>query len=104
LWNLIPGDPSVNSSKSNQLPDLNRYLTRFSHTQQAALQVFLEAKQESRLLEDYLQLQLPPTDLIQLPEAEFRLRYEQLLAPLIQIATNTGFTPNWYHHADLPLS
>ena len=37
LWNLMPADSSINSSKSNKLPDLNLYLPKLAETHQAAL-------------------------------------------------------------------
>ena len=38
LWNLIPSDGSINSSKSNNLPDLNVYLPKFAELQHHSLQ------------------------------------------------------------------
>lgn len=42
LWNLMPSDPSINSSKSNKLPDLNLYLPKLAVAHQAALRINLE--------------------------------------------------------------
>ena len=42
LWNLMPADSSINSSKSNKLPDLNLYLPKLAETHQAALRINLE--------------------------------------------------------------
>lgn len=39
LWNLMPADPSINSSKSNRLPDLELYLPKLAVMHQAALQI-----------------------------------------------------------------
>ena len=39
LWNLMPADSSVNSSKSNKLPELNLYLPKLAEAHQAALRI-----------------------------------------------------------------
>jgi len=39
LWNLIPADSSVNSSKSNKLPPLERYFESFVTTQYEAINI-----------------------------------------------------------------
>ena len=41
LWNLMPTDSSINSSKSNKLPDLNLYLPKLAEAHQAALKINL---------------------------------------------------------------
>lgn len=52
LWNLMPADSSINSSKSNKLPDLNLYLPKLAETHQAALRINLEKGKQDKLLED----------------------------------------------------
>lgn len=94
-WNLIPGDSSVNSSKSNQLPDLDFYLPRLARQQQEALRFFLEKSPSSGLLEDYLQLAPELSELVTLSPEDFTQRYRATLGPMIQIATNMGFRAGW---------
>jgi len=40
LWNLIPSNGSINSSKSDKLPDLGFYLPKLAALQHHSLQVF----------------------------------------------------------------
>lgn len=94
LWNLIPGNPAVNSSKSNNLPDLDYYLPEFARTQQKALKVFFE-QGKSKLLEDYTELRLEPQELVKLSVEAFTERYRETMSPLVQIAANSGFPKNW---------
>jgi len=92
LWNLLPVDSSVNSRKSNHLPDLNRYLPPFAETQQRGLRIISELQPNNRLLEDYLQLGAGISDLIQMPSSNFLELYRKAMTPLYQIAENMGFT------------
>jgi hypothetical protein len=95
MWNLIPGDSSVNSSKSNHLPDLDFYLPDLASQQQDALRFFLEKSPNSGLLEDYLQLAPELAALADLSPDAFTQRYRETLGPMVQIATNMGFRAGW---------
>ena len=53
LWNLVPADSSINSSKSNKLPDLDLYLHQLADIHQAALKINLPNWENKKLLEDY---------------------------------------------------
>lgn len=66
LWNLMPADSSINSSKSNKLPDLNLYLPKLAETHQAALRINLEKGKQDKLLEDYLSLGFTPQEIVQM--------------------------------------
>ena len=51
LWNLMPADSSINSSKSNRLPDLDLYLPKMAEAHQAALRINLNVGKQPKLLE-----------------------------------------------------
>jgi hypothetical protein len=81
----------VNSSKSNKLPPLERYFDSFVHTQYEAIKIVFSKKPEIRLLEDYLILGSSIKDIIQKPYSDFKNKYYNILSPLVQIASNSGF-------------
>jgi len=91
LWNLLPADPSINSSKSNNLPSLDKYLAPFARTHQKAIQVIYAKKPNSKLLEDYLMLHDSLSDLVMFSENEFLNVFRRTFNPMVQIAENMGF-------------
>jgi hypothetical protein len=91
IWNLLPADPSVNSSKSNALPPLEKYLQEFSHHQQKALQTIYRMNPSNQLLEEYLMLYHSLPELIALPETDFEVVFRNTFSPMVQIAENMGF-------------
>ncbi len=94
LWNLIPADPSVNSSKSNNLPPLDVYLKPFADVHHDALKILYTKNPNNTLLEDYLMVYDSVLDLINLPDAEFYNVFRKTFSPMVQIAENMGFK-NW---------
>ena len=92
LWNLIPADPSVNSSKSDRLPDLDRYLMSFAVTQQKAVRIcIIEHYRGQEILEDYVTLGCTPQELIQMDKTTLRNCFARTFNPISQIAQNMGF-------------
>lgn len=91
LWNLIPADPSVNSSKSNKIPDLAAFLERFVQLQRNGISAVYNKKPEHKMLEDYLVLAGSIPDVLNLSHQDLQNRYYDLLSPLTQIAKNMGF-------------
>lgn len=92
LWNLIPADGSVNSSKSDRLPDLNRYLLKLASTQQKAVRICLsENYRGQEILEDYIPLGCTPQELIHMDNATLCNCFARTFNPLSQIALNMGF-------------
>jgi len=91
LWNLIPADSSVNSSKSNNLPSLEKYFDSFVKVQFEALKIAAHIKTDKKLLEDYLVLGSSINDIVQKPYPVFKEKYYKLISPLMQIAHNSGF-------------
>ena len=91
LWNLMPADSSINSSKSNKLPDLNLYLPKLAETHQAALRINLEKGKQDKLLEDYLSLGYTPQEIVQMNQERLLDCFSQTFTPMNQIALNMGF-------------
>lgn len=91
LWNLMPADSSVNSSKSNKLPELNLYLPKLAEAHQAALRINLEKGKQDKLLEDYLSLGHTPQDIAMMDREHLLDCFFQTFTPMNQIALNMGF-------------
>ena len=92
LWNLIPADGSVNSSKSDRLPDIDRYLLKLATSQQKAVRICLsENYRGQEILEDYISLGCTPQELIQMDSTTLRNCFARTFNPLSQIAQNMGF-------------
>ena len=91
LWNLMPADSSINSSKSNKLPDLNLYLPKLAEAHQAALRINLEKGKQVKLLEDYLSLGHTPQDIAMMDREHLVDCFYQTFTPMFQIAQNMGF-------------
>ena len=91
LWNLMPADSSINSSKSNKLPDLNMYLPKLAEAHQAALRINLEKGKQDKLLEDYLSLGHTPQDIALMDREHLLDCFFQTFTPMNQIALNMGF-------------
>ena len=94
LWNLIPADPSVNSSKSNNLPPLDVYLKPFADVHHDALKILYTKNPNNTLLEDYLMVYDSVPNLINLSDEEFYNVFKKTFSPMVQIAENMGFK-NW---------
>ena len=91
LWNLIPVDSSVNSSKGNKLPDLDHYLPKLAEMHQALLKINLQTGRASKLLEDYLSLRHTPQDIVAMDREHLLDCFFQTFTPMYQIALNMGF-------------
>ena len=96
LWNIIPTTKSINSSKSDNLPDLALYFTPFAKMQYDAIQT-IATSPKINLLEDYAVL-LKASSIIEIKNLSFGDFQNTLLAeiaPQVQIATNMGFASQW---------
>ena len=91
LWNLIPSDGSINSSKSNKLPNLKLYLPKLVALQHHSLQLVLNANKEPKVLEDFISLGYTARELAAMDEGHFRELHERTFNPISQIAQNMGF-------------
>ena len=93
LWNLLPSDSSINSSKSNCIPSLDRYLEPMTKMQHAALRVNFASNPSDQLFEDYLVFRCSIQELIDAPEDRFFDLFKKEFTPMAQTATNMGFAP-----------
>jgi len=91
LWNLIPANTSINSSKSDKLPILSNFFEQFAQLQHKAIKIVFEKQPNNKMLEDYLIFGGNISDIINLSENTFKSRYYNIISPLIQIAENMGF-------------
>lgn len=97
LWNLIPAPAAVNSAKSNHLPspDYFRDFVALQHRGLVVTSRIMAPGAFAKLAEDHLaDLHLPsPAALLDIEQLS--RAYEQNIGPLITLATNQGFTPDW---------
>ena len=100
LWNLLPIDPSINSSKSDNLPPLDIFIKPFAIHHQKALQILYPKNPNNKLFEDYLTLHNSIPDLISLLEEDFISTFKKTISPLAQIAENMGFN-TWNNYPRL---
>lgn len=91
LWNLIPADPSINSSKNNNLPILEVYLKPFANIHQNALKTLYKKNPSNLILEDYLMVHDSLSDLVNFSETDFYNVFKKTFSPMVQIAENMGF-------------
>lgn len=91
LWNLIPSDGSINSSKSNKLPDLDYYLPKLAELQHRSLQTIVQKNKKMDVLEDFISLGYTARELADMNDERFLELYERTFNPLSQIALNMGF-------------
>ncbi|WP_130854974.1 HNH endonuclease domain-containing protein [Olivibacter jilunii] len=85
IWNLIPCDNSFNISKSNKLPILDKHFEAFYALQELAINTYIQAKPNEKLLEDYFYI---GTDW---REGLSKEKFYDVINPLVTIAANNGF-------------
>lgn len=91
IWNLIPADGSINSSKNDKLPRLDLFLPKLALTHQRAIRIVLENGFHGNILEDYLSLGCTPQEIIEMDQEHLYKCFHQTYSPLQQIALNMGF-------------
>lgn len=94
LWNLIPTFKSINSSKSDNLPSLEKYFNKFLIIQYEALKTAIEYGIHDKILEDYLTVNSSisiRSKHQQLEKSTFLKNLKSTVEPLYQIAKNQGF-------------
>lgn len=97
LWNLVPTVADVNSSKSNRLPSPDYFedFVIFQHRGLVIAHKAISRKEFDKLTEDYLtDLHLPSSDAL-LDYQRHAEAYDRHLPPLIALAINQGFSPDW---------
>ena len=84
VWNLIPIDKSFNSSKSDRLPQFEKYFTSFKNLQKLAFDIHKEKDSNNKFLEEYLSI-FPSISSFD------EVLFENTIKPLLTIANNNGF-------------
>ena len=96
-WNLVPAFRDTNSSKGNQLPNIEQYLRPFCDQQFDALLALRESWGRHRtILESYATIDplIRQYEHTESAREQFRQSVSRVVLPLHQIATNQGF-PVW---------
>ncbi|MDR9895275.1 hypothetical protein G7B40_011960 [Aetokthonos hydrillicola Thurmond2011] len=100
LWNLIPIIPSVNSSKSNNIPSVDKYFHKFIELQHLGLTVSknkMTDQEWNKYIESYI-ADLKITDRNNLLDYKIlTIAYSNTVLPLVSLAINQGFSGNWYY-------
>lgn len=91
VWNLLPADSGINSSKSNKLPPLDKYLRQLAEAQQWAVNVALDGGFNGSVLDDYYSLGTTPQELADMSAENLYDCFGRTYAPMSQIAQNMGF-------------
>lgn len=98
LWNLIPTIPSVNSSKSNNIPSVDKYFMKFVGLQHVGLTIsyeHLSERQWNKYIESYL-TDLKISDQNNLLDLDIlNSAYRNTVLPLLSLATTQGFMADW---------
>jgi hypothetical protein len=85
IWNLIPANKSFNSTKSDKIPSFNKYFDSFFNTQNTAYQIIRDKFPENKFLEDYWVI------FHQSNMSLDKIKFQEIVQPLLTIATNNGF-------------
>lgn len=94
LWNLVPVPQHINSSKGDRLPS-QRYIEKLGEIHFDAFHIVRKTLNEKNL-EDYTTLfKESISDITRIDKPKFIRTISENIRPLIQIATNMGFIPNW---------
>ncbi len=97
LWNLIPTDKRINSSKSNNLPDWDTYFSRLAHAEYDAYLLTGSDEKASALFEKCARENLNNEEVRYRlykqgqTEQHFTNQLEELLLPVYESARNMGF-------------
>ena len=97
LWNLIPTEKSINSSKSNNLPDWDTYFCRLAHAEYDAYLLTGSDERASILFEKCAKENLNNEEVRYRlykqgqTEQHFTNQLEELLLPIYESARNMGF-------------
>ena len=100
MWNLSPTTKSINSSKSNNLPDWNVYFPRLQSLEYNAYQLVWNYPQIHSLFDKCLKEHVNSDDVQyklyrkNLTEFEFNQSLEEIVRPVYEAAHNMGFA-NW---------
>ena len=102
LWNLIPTQKSINSSKSNNLPDWDTYFRKLAQAEYKAYQIVGEDEKAKELFHKCARENLNSEEIKQRlyrpgqSEQSFTNQLEEILLPVYESARNMGFR-NWVY-------
>jgi hypothetical protein len=91
IWNLIPADKSFNGSKSNKLPQLDKFFDPFYELQKEAIEIIAYKVPKSKYLLEYLTIFPNLEEINQLPKVFEKVKFRETFQPLVTIAANNGF-------------
>ena len=98
LWNLIPTTKSINSSKSNHLPNWNQYFNKLCNVQYKAYSLRWESDLINHLFLECSKDYINDQDIYHklycdnLSSVEFGNRLQEIVEPVYVAARNLGFT------------
>jgi hypothetical protein len=101
-WNIVPVSKDINSSKSNNLPSLNRYLTDFVSLQHDFFKSIYSSdfEHKNKILEHYIILfNDSASNILNLPLQIFNTKLVDTINPMVQIASNMGFRKDWIYNS-----
>ncbi|WP_430811928.1 MULTISPECIES: HNH endonuclease domain-containing protein [unclassified Carboxylicivirga] len=90
IWNLVPADSSINSSKNNKLPNKS-FLKDFVDLQRMGLQIVFDKSPKNKLLDDFAVFGVSVKELLNLPSHRFFELYDNQISPQLQLAHQLGF-------------
>jgi hypothetical protein len=100
LWNLIPISKSVNSSKSDNIPSMDKYLDRFIEIQALGLETthkIMTIKKWQNQADDFVMgLNISFSNLVN-NDNMLTKKYKETILPLSDIAHNAGFNSDWIY-------
>lgn len=96
IWNIIPTTKSLNSSKGDRLPKLDRYFDPYAHLQYEALKSVIR-KGKVNLAEDFVMLWKIDNakSFLQMDLLTFSTSLREVISPQYAIARNMGFAADW---------
>lgn len=84
IWNLLPIERSFNSSKSDKLPQFDKYFNKFYELQKIAFEINKQHNPKSKYMDEFLTI-FPSIDSFE------REKFSSTIQPLLTIANNNGF-------------
>lgn len=102
LWNLVPTPKSINSSKSNRIPD-QVYFEKMTELQYVGVQESQKAFSE-KVWKSYMECYLVDlkfdsySEILDFPA--FKCRYQSQITPLVSLAESQGFESRWRYQSE----
>ncbi len=84
IWNLLPIERSFNFSKSDKLPQFDKYFDKFYDLQKLAFDINKHHNSKSKYMDEFLTI-FPSIDSFE------KEKFSNTIQPLLTIASNNGF-------------